>query len=507
MKGVTTKVTLLILIVKIVTAAGQPYNEDSKDYDDYENSNIIENDADKEIRNYPTPKFTSESHRMLPTEGETLRLPCLVDDLTGFVLMWKKDGSILTVQNQIIDQRYRLEDLDTKGNFLILSQVSPEDEGNYTCTISAYNPTEIVHEVTVRIAPVFEIDSEESITIKEGDSLDLSCHLLAGKPKPQLKWIFENDKGEADADQPDLSNEATKTEDNVSLSVDQVSREQAGTYSCVAQMSDLGFADEKKSVHVNVEYPPSIEISEAFIVSDMAEQQEIKCTVLSYPPVIEVEWTHSGQLLTQDTSYVVMTSNDNEFTLTIPEVNTSSTGKYTCTATNSVGSDQRSAVVSGEAEPVIILNEDSQGDQEDRFTLNWSVASRSEVDRWVVGLRKSGDTEWEYSEVETPGNETTANATENHGDDLYMGELEFTGLKPGTKYEVTVATSNSFGLGQHGDLYTFSTKQKVTEQKPKDISTKSEKQHSVQTSSSSMITPILHHLIISLCIACVASKL
>ena len=43
-----------------------------------------------------------------------------------------------------------------------------------------------------------------------------------GKPKPQLKWIFENDKGEADADQPDLSNEATKTEDNVSLSVDQV---------------------------------------------------------------------------------------------------------------------------------------------------------------------------------------------------------------------------------------------------------------------------------------------
>ena len=43
-----------------------------------------------------------------------------------------------------------------------------------------------------------------------------------GKPKPQLKWIFENDKGEADADQPDLSNEATKTEDNVSLSVDKV---------------------------------------------------------------------------------------------------------------------------------------------------------------------------------------------------------------------------------------------------------------------------------------------
>jgi len=390
---------------------------------------------------------------MLPTEGETLRLPCLVDDLTGFISMWKKDGQIITVQHQIIDQRYHLEDLGDKGNFLILSQVSPEDEGNYTCAISAYNPTEIVHEVTVRIAPVFEIDSEESITIIEGDNLDLSCHLLAGKPKPQLKWVYEDDEGEVDVES------TTADSDNVSLSLNKVTRDQAGTYTCMAPMSDLGFADEKKSVYVNVEYPPTIEISEAFIVSDMAEQQEIKCTVLSYPPVIEVEWTHSGQLLTQDTSYVVMTSNDNEFTLTIPEVNTSSTGKYTFTATNSVGSDQRSAVVSGEAEPVIILNEESQGDQEDRFKLSWSVASRSEVDRWVVGLRKSGDTEWEYSEVETPGNDSTANATENYGDDLYMGELEFTGLKPGTKYEVTVATSNSFGLGQHGDLYTFSTKQ------------------------------------------------
>ena len=45
-----------------------------------------------------------------------------------------------------------------------------------------------------------------------------------GKPKPQLKWIFENDQGEADADadQPDLSNEVSKTEDNVSLSIDKV---------------------------------------------------------------------------------------------------------------------------------------------------------------------------------------------------------------------------------------------------------------------------------------------
>ena len=133
----------------------------------------------------------------------------------------------------------------------------------------------------------------------------------------------------------------------------------------------------------------------------------------------------------------------------------------------------------GEAEPVTILNESNQSDQEDRFTIHWSVASKSPVDRWVVGLRKKGDDKWEYMEVELGGddaNDTDAvdaavgNATDAVGnatdvsdavadDGGYTGEIELTGLDAGTEYQVTVATSNSFGLGKHGDIYTFSTKQ------------------------------------------------
>ena len=36
-------------------------------------------------------------------------------------------------------------------------------------------------------------------------------------------------------------------------------------------------------------------------------------------------------------------------------------------------------------------------------------------------------------------------------------KVELTGLQPDTKYEVTIATSNSFGLGQHGDIFSFTT--------------------------------------------------
>jgi len=510
---------ILSLYILIVYATGLPYAEDSKDYEDnYGNSDDdTDNDADNEI--YYAPKFQSESSHMMVNEGETVRLPCLVDKLEGFVLMWKRDTNILTVQYQIIDKRFRLEDLGNNGNHLILSQVTPEDAGSYVCQIAAWNQPEIVHNISVRTVPVIQVTSSEEIRIKEGDNLTLGCELISGSPTPNLNWIYSSA----------IASSVTKIEEKASLDIPNIRREMSGEYKCVA---DNGLT-ATKTVNVQIEYPPSIEISESFIVSDMAEQQEIECKVESQPLVSNVEWTHEGVLLSEDNPMVSMSTKSGEmnqymsFTLTIPEVNLNSTGEYTCTASNSVGTDERSALVTGEAEPVTILNESNQSDQEDRFTIRWSVASKSPVDRWVVGLRKKGDDKWEYMEVELGGddaNDTDAvdaavgNATDAVGnatdvtdavayDGGYTGEIELTGLDAGTEYQVTVATSNSFGLGKHGDIYTFSTKQPeniVPEKQPiEEKNIKEQQQKAVKTSSSESIRP----LIILLAIACFNSKL
>ena len=56
---------------------------------------------------------------------------------------------------------------------------------SYTCQISAYKPTEIVHQISVRTQPQIEISSEDVITIREGETLDLTCDLIAGQFKIQ----------------------------------------------------------------------------------------------------------------------------------------------------------------------------------------------------------------------------------------------------------------------------------------------------------------------------------
>lgn len=65
-------------------------------------------------------------------------------------------------------------------------------------------------------------------------------------------------------------------------------------------------------------------------------------------------------------------------------------------------------------------------------------------------------------ELDAGDNSTDTLDAVDRGDGKYGGQMELTGLQPDTKYEVTIATSNSFGLGQHGDIFSFTTNHTVT---------------------------------------------
>ena len=96
------------------------------------------------------PRIVTEPLMLVVKEGDEIRLPCQVDHLKGYVILWKKESEIVIVANQVIDKsllkRSRVEQ-ETDGSTLVLGPVQPGDEGEYSCQVSTYKPTELKHQV------------------------------------------------------------------------------------------------------------------------------------------------------------------------------------------------------------------------------------------------------------------------------------------------------------------------------------------------------------------------
>merc|ERR1712012_1153324 len=92
-----------------------------------------------------------------------------------------------------IDQRVRL-DMVKNGNYLIIGQSTPEDAGEYSCQISAFNPTELTHTVRIRTSPVITTTPEKALVAVAGSSVTLSCRVESGSPQPTLDWRREGEE-------------------------------------------------------------------------------------------------------------------------------------------------------------------------------------------------------------------------------------------------------------------------------------------------------------------------
>ena len=80
-----------------ISASGYSENTDAL-YQDYEVQEVAETEL------METPTFRSLDQRFDANVGDTVRLPCLVDRLEGFVILWKKGSDIIAVANQVLDK-------------------------------------------------------------------------------------------------------------------------------------------------------------------------------------------------------------------------------------------------------------------------------------------------------------------------------------------------------------------------------------------------------------------
>jgi len=494
MKGYSWYTFLILLVPWALVVTGQPYSSVQEDMYDYDmaNGQLGGNGTGRkpELEVMDTPQFISTEQSVLVNEGDTFRLPCMVDRLEGFVMLWKKNKDIITVASQIIDKRVRL-DMEENGNHLIIGQATPEDSGEYTCQISAFQPTEITHKVLIRVKPVITTTPEEVLIVTAGSPATLVCNIVSGTPTPEVRWRRKERK------LPTGEEEIVGS----TLTFSQVTRHHAGYYLCMAD-NGYGPGPEQKEVRLEVHYPPEIEVEESYIVTDMGEEQEIACIVHSSPPA-EVTWKLDGAPLDDQSPNTIVSQNLNRHSLMIVAVSNESVGEYSCTANNSVGEATATTDISGDAHPAVIVSPHMSDDPHE-FTLEWSAESESEIEQFQVALRKEGEAEWKLHEVtvKVNTNETDANDTTVDSDNEYRAELRLKDLEPDTKYEATVASKNKFGLSSHGDLFSFATKEAdpAPDTEPAPEPTPESKtpvqQPSVLTSSATDLKPFLTFFLI-----------
>ena len=71
------------------------------------NETIANKGSEQEL--LATPKFVTSPQSVIVNEGDTVRLPCMVERLEGFVLLWKRNMDIVTVASQIIDKAWYIQ--------------------------------------------------------------------------------------------------------------------------------------------------------------------------------------------------------------------------------------------------------------------------------------------------------------------------------------------------------------------------------------------------------------
>jgi len=328
-------IQLLILLIPLC-AVGLPYGslEDlySPEYD-YDEDNEVSEEGDV----MKAPGFVSETMNLVVNEGETIRLPCIVTRLQGFVLLWKKNDNIITVGDQILgsaDSRYYLEAKEN-GNNLMISLAEPGDEGEFVCQVSAFKPTQIHHSVKIRVRPSIQTSPVKSLTVKEGEEARLYCRVVAGDPKPNLKWRRKGSK--MPTGDKEIMGEV--------IIFESVTRHHEGTYECVTE-DDYGFEPITREVQLHVEYAPVIEQEQTYIKTEAGEEIHVTCIVHAYPEP-QVVWAKDGQPIHEDSAGFVINRSGDRHNLILLVVKKEFFGDYSCRARNEFGVATKSAHVSG----------------------------------------------------------------------------------------------------------------------------------------------------------------
>ncbi|XP_065344709.1 lachesin-like [Cloeon dipterum] len=395
----------------------------------------------------PAPRFTSRGQTYRAVLGDTLVLPCEIQNVGNYVVLWRRGGDVLTAREIMVtrDQRFRL----VEGYNLEIRNVMPQDAGDYVCQISAKDNKDLVHTVEILVPPTIRGQpSTGSMTVRKGGSVTLECK-ASGNPVPTITWTKKGGTlfgGE-------------KTVEGFSLTLDQVDRHQAGVYQCSAN-NGVG-PPATIDINLTILYPPEIQVERSWVHSGEGYEAQLVCIVHADPPAI-VQWHHDSFAL-EPNDRRKMETKGTKHTLSISNVQSGDFGNYSCVADNSLGRAKKYMELSGRPSVVEFKSEPySRG--RDFYNLSWEVTSWPPLEEarllWRrVQLNETHPMPGKWHDVVLAPNPRTAVVGQVTGDgNKHKASYVIRPLQPGSVYEAVVQARNRFGWGEVSDLHKFYTR-------------------------------------------------
>ncbi|XP_030569151.1 neurotrimin [Drosophila novamexicana] len=384
------------------------------------------------------PRFLSRGHTYRAVVGDTLVLPCQVENLGNFVLLWRRGTNVLTASNIMVtrDERVRLID----GYNLEISDLEPQDAGDYVCQISDKINRDQVHTVEILVPPsVRAIPTSGQLQARKGGPITLECK-GSGNPVPSIYWTKKSGTGKSPA----------RIGDGPILTLDKLERQQAGVYQCTA---DNGVGDPVTvDMRLDVLYPPDIQVEKSWIHSGEGFEAKLVCIVYA-DPVATVSW-YQNSFPIQTTDRRIMNTRANRHTLTIRHIQQEDFGNYSCVADNSLGRSRKYMELSGRPGPAEFYSP-KWGRSSDSYNLTWKIDSYPPLEEVRLLYRRvlMNDT------FQQPGRWHDFILTPEHrpASEPLTHIMSYTikHLHPGAYYEAIVQAKNRYGWNEVSDIFQF----------------------------------------------------
>ncbi|KAL7988246.1 hypothetical protein Chor_007165 [Crotalus horridus] len=324
--------------------------------------------------------------------GENVRLDCEVDGKPKPKLSWSINGTPL--KDVMPDPRRKIQ-----SGALIFSEVQPNDTAVIQCQAHNKHGSLLANAYILVVWLPAEILTPDGIeyAVVENQIVILHCKTF-GAPRPKVQWFMEDMN-------PALKDERTFIFTNGSLKLQEVRREDAGNFTCLAENDQNNVSIIARLV---VKGATQIEEGPVNMEKKQGESVIFYCKVLfdESIPKRGIQWRLNGKDIEEsddNNKYII-----GDMSLTVTNVDYSDQGTYSCLAWTTLDSVEKNANLLVYGKPGPVSNLEVQRQQNHQVKLTWTPGDNHnrEINEYIVFCEetKFGPAEMELLTT-VPGNQ------------------------------------------------------------------------------------------------------